>query len=97
MSNLRSLSISATLALAVLGMSGGLTSADAQSAQPRPASGLSRVFAELSSLLPTPREATSRPAQTGDLVTIPTAKWGDVTISRKVGDCGLDCRVGIAQ
>jgi hypothetical protein len=55
------------------------------------------VFAELSSLLPTPREATSRPAQTGDLVTIPTAKWGDVTISRKVGDCGLDCRVGIAQ
>ena len=97
MSNLRSLSISAALALAIVGLSGGLSSADAQSAQPQPVSGFSRVFAQLGNLLPTQHEAASRPAQTGDLARVPTARWGDVTVSHKIGDCGLNCRVGIAE
>jgi hypothetical protein len=97
MFNLRSLSLSAALGLAVLGVSGGVSSANAQSVQPRPATGFSRVYTELGNLLPTPREATSRPAQNGDLLTVPTAKWGNVEISRKVGDCGLSCRSGSAE
>jgi hypothetical protein len=97
MFNLRSLSISAALALSVLGTSSGLSSANAQVTQPQPASGFSRVFAQLVSLLPAPQEAKSKPARNPDLVTAPTAKWGNVEISRQVGDCGLNCRAGIAE
>ena len=97
MFNLRSLSISAALALSVLGALGGVSSASAQSTQPQPASGFSRVFAQLDSLLPAPQEAKSKPAQNPDLLTAPTAKWGNVEISRQVGNCGLKCQAGIAE